>query len=117
MPDITNYKMLINGDWKDSSDGNRFDSINPTTGHVWSTIPEATKDDVHEAIDTAYHAYSKGPWSQMTPTERGECLRNLGTLLAENSEHLGKIESIDTGKMLKETRWQAKYISLSLIHI
>ena len=111
MPDITNYKMLINGDWKDSSDGNRFDSINPTTGHVWSTIPEATKDDVHEAIDTAYHAFSKGPWSQMTPTERGECLRNLGTLLAENSEHLGKIESIDTGKMLKETRWQAKYIS------
>lgn len=47
----------------------------------------------------------------MTPTERGECLRNLGTLLSENSELLGRVESIDTGKMLKETRWQAKYIS------
>ena len=47
----------------------------------------------------------------MTPTERGQCLRKLASLLAKNSEHLGKIESIDTGKMLKETKWQAKYIA------
>jgi acyl-CoA reductase-like NAD-dependent aldehyde dehydrogenase len=35
----------------------------------------------------------------------------LGDLLAEQSEGLGRTESIDTGKMLKETRWQAKYIA------
>ena len=32
-------------------------------------------------------------------------------MLDEKSEHLGRIETIDTGKMLKETRWQAKYIA------
>lgn len=47
----------------------------------------------------------------MLPTQRGQCLRKLAELLAENSEKLGRIESIDTGKMLKETRWQAKYIA------
>jgi acyl-CoA reductase-like NAD-dependent aldehyde dehydrogenase len=47
----------------------------------------------------------------MVPTQRGQCLRKLAELLAENSEKLGRIESIDTGKMLKETRWQAKYIA------
>ena len=35
----------------------------------------------------------------------------MADLLAEQSEDLGRIESIDTGKMLKETRWQAKYIA------
>ena len=47
----------------------------------------------------------------MTPTERGHSLRRLADLLAEKSEELGRIEAIDTGKMLKETRWQAKYIA------
>jgi acyl-CoA reductase-like NAD-dependent aldehyde dehydrogenase len=47
----------------------------------------------------------------MTPTERGKCLRRLAALLADESEGLGRTESIDTGKMLKETRWQAKYIA------
>ena len=31
--------------------------------------------------------------------------------MAEKSEPLGRTESVDTGKMLKETRWQAKYIA------
>ncbi len=111
MSDIKNYQMLINGDWVDSSDGGTFDSVNPTTGEIWSRIPEATEADVNLAVETAHLAFTKGPWSKLTPTERGKCLRKLGDLLAEQSEGLGRTESIDTGKMLKETRWQAKYIA------
>mgnify|MGYP003325178036 CR=1 FL=1 len=37
--------------------------------------------------------------------------KEIANQLRENSEHLGRIETIDTGKMLKETRWQAKYIA------
>ena len=111
MSDIKNYQMLINGDWVDASDGGTFDSVNPTTGEIWSRIPEATEADVNLAVETAHHSFTKGPWSKLTPTERGKCLRKLGDLLAEQSESLGRTESIDTGKMLKETRWQAKYIA------
>ena len=111
MSDIKNYQMLINGDWVDASDGGTFDSVNPTTGEIWSRIPEATEADVNLAVETAHHSFTKGPWSKLTPTERGKCLRKLGDLLADQSEGLGRTESIDTGKMLKETRWQAKYIA------
>ena len=111
MSDIKNYQMLINGDWVDASDGGTFDSVNPTTGEVWSRIPEATEVDINLAVETAHYSFTKGPWSKLTPTERGKCLRKLGDLLAEQSEGLGRTESIDTGKMLKETRWQAKYIA------
>jgi acyl-CoA reductase-like NAD-dependent aldehyde dehydrogenase len=111
MSDIKDYQMLINGNWVDASDGGTFDSVNPTTGEIWSRIPEATEADVNLAVETAHHSFTKGPWSKLTPTERGKCLRKLGDLLAEQSESLGRTESIDTGKMLKETRWQAKYIA------
>ena len=111
MGDIKNYQMLINGEWVDASDGGVFDSINPSTGDVWSRVPEATEGDVNRAVHSAYSAFSEGPWSKLTPTERGKCLRKLGDLLAEQSENLGRTETVDTGKMLKETRWQAKYIA------
>ncbi len=111
MAEIEHYTMLIDGDWTGASDGKVFDSVNPTTGKVWSQIPEATADDVNRAVKAAHRAFTAGPWASMTPTERGKCLRRLAELLADQSEELGRIESVDTGKMLKETKWQAKYIA------
>jgi len=111
MSDITEYKMLINGEWVEASDGARFDSFEPATGNLWSTVPEATADDVDRAVRVADAAFNDGPWSSMSATERGKCLRALGDLLAENSETMGRIETRDTGKMFKETKWQAAYIA------
>ncbi|WP_299703758.1 aldehyde dehydrogenase [uncultured Tateyamaria sp.] len=104
------YQMLINGAWVDASDGARFDSLCPATGHVWATVPEATPQDVDRAVQAAAGAMS-GPWGQMTPTARGKCLTKLADLLAANSEAIGRIETTDTGKMFKETAWQATYIA------
>ena len=108
---LENFKMLIDGEWVLSSDNKTFESSNPTTGERWCTIPEASRTEVNSAVEAAHKAFTDGPWSKMTPTERGEHLRKLADILASKSEELGKIETIDTGKMLKETKWQAKYIS------
>jgi len=108
---VSEHAMLIDGKWVPASDGGYFDSINPATGEVWARIPAATAEDVNRAVDAADAAFTNGPWSRMTPTDRGRCLRRLGDLLAEKSEELGRIEAIDTGKLFKETRWQAKYIA------
>ena len=110
MTDITAYKMLINGAWVDASDGARFNSTNPATGEVWSTVPEATANDVNAAVQAADAALD-GPWGQMTATARGKCLGKLADLLAANSEAIGRVETTDTGKMFKETAWQATYIA------
>ncbi|MBM3612021.1 MAG: aldehyde dehydrogenase family protein, partial [Alphaproteobacteria bacterium] len=111
MDGIREYRMLIDGAWTKASDGAAFESVNPTTGEIWARIPEATAQDVDRAVQAAHRAFVEGPWARMTPTERGRCLRRLADLLAENSERLGRTETVDTGKMLKETRWQAKYIA------
>jgi len=111
MTDIRSYRMLIGGAWEDASEGRTFDSVNPATGQVWARVPEATADDVDRAVRAAHRAFTEDPWASMTPTQRGRCLRRLGDLLEAKSEDLGRIETIDTGKLLKETRWQAKYIA------
>ena len=103
-------QMLIDGAWVDASDGATFDSLNPATGTVWATVPEATEADVDRAVRAADAALS-GPWGALTPTQRGKALHRLADLLAENSEEIGRIETTDTGKMFKETAWQATYIA------
>lgn len=105
------YRMLIAGQWVEASDGATFASINPATGAEWARIPEATAEDVARAVEAAHAACFNGPWSRMSPTERGHCLRRLADLLAQDADRLGETETRDTGKMLKETRWQARYVS------
>ena len=108
---IRTYSMLINGQWSQAAKRGLFDSVNPATGAVWSRVPEATAEDVDGAVRAAHAALYNGPWGRMTATERGHCLRRLGDLLVVHSQTLGEVETTDTGKVLKETRWQAKYIA------
>ena len=104
MSDLKAYQMLIDGVWCDADDGQTFESFNPATGEAWATAPVAGESDVNRAVEAAQRAFSEGPWSKMRPTQRGKLLRKLADLLAERSEELGRCETIDTGKMFKETR-------------
>lgn len=111
MANLQRYQMFIDGQWVDAGDGRSFTSFNPATGDDWAEIPEATADDVDRAVKAAHRAFTEGEWAKALPTARGKYLRRLAELLAQKSEELGRTETIDTGKMLKETRWQAKYIA------
>ena len=82
MGNVKSYRMLIDGEWVGASDGKMFDSVNPSTGEVWSQVPEATEQDVDRAVSAAHRAFRSGPWSKMLPTQRGACLRKLAELLA-----------------------------------
>jgi len=108
--DLQSLNMLIDGAWVPSSDGKTFASVNPASGEQWAQVPEATADDVNRAVLAAAAALD-GPWGEFTPTARGKCLRRLGDLLAAESESIGRLETQDTGKMFKETAWQATYIA------
>ncbi|MDD9822381.1 MAG: aldehyde dehydrogenase [Gammaproteobacteria bacterium] len=111
MPELKSYQMLIDGRWVSASDGAVFASVNPATGQAWAEIPEATAADVDAAVNAAHRAFSDGPWAAASPSDRGRLLRRLADLLAEQSEQLGRVETVDTGKIITETKWQAKYIA------
>ena len=47
---MNEYQLYIDGDFCEASDGNRFESVNPATGEVWTTAPAATEADVDRVI-------------------------------------------------------------------
>ncbi|MEP7457485.1 aldehyde dehydrogenase [Phyllobacterium sp. SB3] len=103
-----NYKMFIDGAWCEASDGKRFQSLNPATEEVWASFPEATAEDVDRAVKAAHRAYLEGPWSRMSATQRGKVLQKIAREIESMVDTLAAAETTDTGKLLRETRWQTR---------
>jgi len=110
MPKIQNFRMYINGEWVESSSGKKIQTLNPENNEVWATVPEANEKDVDKAVQSAQNAFENS-WSILHPRDRAKYLRLIADQLRENAEHLGKIETIDTGKIYRETKTQANYIA------
>ena len=115
MTKLKEYKMFINGEWVESESKRTFETLNPENNEPWAIVPEASSKDVDKAVQAAQQAF-EGEWPKLLPRERAKFLRAIGDQLRANAEMLGEIETIDTGKLYRETKKQAIYI-LSLIHI
>ena len=110
MPELKKYKMFVNGEWIDSESKKVFKTLNPENNEAWAEVPEASKKDVDKAVNAAQKAF-EGKWSNLFPKERAKYLKEIANQLRKNAELLGKIETIDTGKLFKETKNQANYIA------
>jgi len=110
MTKIKNFKMFIDGQWVNSESGKTIETLNPENNEVWATVPEANAKDVDKAVKAAQKAFENS-WANLHPRDRAKYLRSLADQLRENAEHLGSIETIDTGKIYRETKTQASYIA------
>ena len=110
MSELKKYKMFINGEWVNSDTEKIFETLNPENNKPWAVVPEASASDVDRAVKAAQNAF-EGEWPKLLPKERARYLRMIGDKLRDNAEHLGKIETIDTGKLYRETYKQANYIA------
>ena len=110
MPELKKYKMFINGEWVNSDTEKIFETLNPENNKPWAVVPEASASDVDRAVKAAQNAF-EGEWTNLLPKERARYLRMIGDKLRDNAEQLGKIETIDTGKLYRETYKQANYIA------
>ena len=110
MSKLKKYKMYIDGEWVDSESKKIFKTLNPETNEPWAEVPEANEKDIDKAVKAAQKAF-EGSWPSLFPRERASYLRAIASELRENAELLGKVETIDTGKLFKETKNQANYIA------
>jgi phenylacetaldehyde dehydrogenase len=90
-------QLLIGGEWVDAADGETFETVDPGTGEVLTTVAHGKAEDVDRAVRAARKALN-GPWSTMSPSERGRAIHRLGDLIAENLEELAELDSLDNGK-------------------
>lgn len=111
MSDLPHYALFIAGQWRAGSTGQTLRSVNPATGEAWASFDCASPEDVADAVSAAQAALDAPAWRDMSQTARGKLLYRLADLVAENAEHLGRIETTDSGKLAAETRAQTGYVA------
>jgi phenylacetaldehyde dehydrogenase len=97
-------KILINGKWVEAASGETFPTYNPATGEVLANVAAGDKKDIDLAVKAARAAFETGPWSKISPSERGRLIWKLGDLLEKHGEEFAQLESLDNGKPLKIAR-------------
>ncbi len=101
------FQLYIGGQFQNGGDS--FDSINPSTGEAWASMPAATESDIDHAVNAAAKAFNSQEWRGITASGRGKLLWRLADLLSDNSEKIARLESQDTGKVIRETSAQTRY--------
>ena len=94
-------RMLIGSDWREAQSGKRFKTVNPATGDTLLEVAEGDAADIDLAVQAARRAF-EGPWGKMSASERGRLLWKLGDLINEKTAELAQLETLDTGKPIRE---------------
>lgn len=89
----------------------RFASLDPATGMQWAEIAEAREAEVDRAVAAAGRAFRAGPWPAMTASARGKLLMKLADLVEAAAPDLARLETRDTGKIIRETSAQIAYVA------
>lgn len=96
-------RLFIDGKWVGSVSGKTFDTINPATEEIITSVAEGDREDVNLAVTAARKAFEGGPWRNMDARERGRILLRIMDLIEKNKDELALLETLDNGKPISET--------------
>ena len=95
------YGHFINGKWVTGSA--HFNTINPATEEVLSSIALGSSADVDAAVKAARNAFDKS-WSKLSGRERGKYLFRIARIMQERAREFAVLETLDNGKPIRESR-------------
>ena len=99
-------KLFVAGAWCEALDGRAIDVVNPSDGAAFTTIARGGAADVDAAVRAARVA-AEGAWGRMPAVERGRLLLRLARAVQDDHETIARLESVDTGKPLRQGRADA----------
>lgn len=97
------YELFIDGKFVKPSSGKYFATINPATEEKLAEVAYANEKDVDKAVKAARKAYNE-VWSKISPAERAKYIYRIARLMQERARELAVIESLDAGKVIRESR-------------
>ena len=95
--------LFINGKWVDSVSGKTFDTLNPATEKVITSVAEGDSADIDLAVIAARAAFENGPWEKTGARDRGRILLKIANLLEKHQDELALLDTLDNGKPITET--------------
>jgi betaine-aldehyde dehydrogenase len=99
----TSPNLYVDGKWVHAADDGTREIVNPADSSVVAVVDEATAADATAAVAAARAAFDSGGWPHTPVAERAALLNRIAELLARDRDELARIETLDTGKTLRES--------------
>ena len=96
------HQLFIDGRFVDAESGETLATLNPHDNTPIVDVALAGKADVDKAVAAAKRAFPA--WSRMAAADRGRILLRLADLIEANAEELARLESLDTGHPIRDSR-------------
>src|SRR6202043_940281 len=112
----TRQQLFIDGQMVEAKSGKTFETINPATGEILAKVAEGDAVDIDLAVKAARRAFDEGPWSRMTPSERGRIIWRIGDLILEHLDELAQLEALDNGKPFAVARAADVPLAADMFH-
>ncbi|HUF88090.1 MAG TPA: aldehyde dehydrogenase [Thermohalobaculum sp.] len=93
---------FIDGAFRRAQSGTTFPTVNPATGATLAEVAACGAADVDHAVAKAREAFEDGRWSRLHPAERKRTLIRLAKLMERNRHELAVMESLDSGKPIRD---------------
>jgi succinate-semialdehyde dehydrogenase/glutarate-semialdehyde dehydrogenase len=100
-------QVLIGGEWRDSSSGEKFAVEDPSTGETLVEVADGTPEDAQAAMDAAAEAQAE--WAASEPNERAGILWKAYEALNERVDELALLMTLEMGKTLAESKAEIIY--------
>ena len=97
--------LFIDGHWLSSADGACSPVVNPSDGTVVTEVDVATDGQVQAAIAAARRAFDTTDWPRRPTIERATLLDRVAGLIDRDLEEMARLETLNTGKAMRESRW------------
>ena len=97
--------LFIDGEWVASADGTCSQVVDPSDGSVVTEVDVATDEQVQAAIAAARRAFDQTDWPRTPTAERAALLDRVADLLERDLEELAREETRNTGKAMRESRF------------
>jgi succinate-semialdehyde dehydrogenase/glutarate-semialdehyde dehydrogenase len=107
MQQLLQSKAFSNGQWVDAASGKTFEVTNPATGEVITSVPDMNREDVRKAIEAADAAWPQ--YRSLAAKERSALLRRWFNLIMEHQEALARLMTIESGKVITESKGEVAY--------
>lgn len=93
---------FVDGAFRPAASGKTFKTTNPATGQTLAEIAACDAADVDFAVAKAREAFDDGRWRLQSPGDRKAVLLKLAKLIERNRHELAVMESLDSGKPVRE---------------
>ena len=96
-------QAFIGGRYVDAVSGATFTRVNPANGEVLAQVAACDTRDIDAAVSSARAAFDSGVWAKQSPKARKKVLQRFAELIHENLEELALLETLDTGKPIRDS--------------